>query len=316
MKTFRGFQEINCVVKNNNHYFHFSMSKTNRFCFTLNNYEELHYALFSNGAIDGIKYFIVGKEVGEQGTPHLQGYVEFPNNDKLRISAAKSRLERIGLPNTIHIEPAKGTAQQNITYCSKDGTFVEGGERPKGQGKRTDLDDVCDKINSGSSLNEIANEFPVSFIKYSTGIQKLMNLKNSRRFFKTEVIWLYGSTGTGKSRFAWTAAPEAYMKCSSHKWWDGYTGQDVVIVDDYRPSAHLPFHFMLNLMDRYPLSVEVKGATVEFISKKIYITSPYSPQEVCENLEWVKEEMKDQFLRRIDEVRHFSAENPWNPPQI
>lgn len=102
-----------------NHYFHFSMSKTNRFCFTLNNYQELHYALFSNGAIEGIKYFIVGKEVGEQGTPHLQGYVEFPNNDKLRISAAKSRLERIGLPNTIHIEPAKGTAQQNITYCSK-----------------------------------------------------------------------------------------------------------------------------------------------------------------------------------------------------
>lgn len=291
------------------------MSKSNRFCFTLNNYQDIHYALFTNGPIEQIKYFVVGKEVGEQGTPHLQGYVEFNNRDQLRITAAKQRLVRIGLPDSIHVEIARGNAQQNITYCTKDGQFVEGGDRPKGQGKRTDLDDVADAINNGSSLIEIANQFPTSFIKFSNGIQRLLNLKNSRRFFKTEVIWLYGPTGTGKSRYAWTAEPEAYMKSSSHKWWDGYTGQDVVIVDDYRPSAHLPFNFMLNLFDRYPLSVEVKGATVEFISKTIYVTSPYSPSQTCEDLEWIKEEMKDQFLRRIDKIIHFSRENPWNPPQ-
>lgn len=290
------------------------MSKTNRFCFTLNNYEEIHYALFSTDLSNRLKYWICGKEVGDNGTPHLQGYVEFPNNDKLRCTAAKTRLCALGLPDSIHIEPAKGTGLQNITYCSKDGTFVEGGTRPKGQGKRTDLDNVCDLVNEGKTLMEIANEYPSQIVKHSGGIQKLINLKNPRRFFKTEVVWLYGPTGTGKSRYAWTAAPEAYMKSSSHKWWDGYIGQDVVIVDDFRPSSALPFSFILNLFDRYPLSVEIKGCMVEFISKKIFVTSPFSPSQICDNLEWIGQEMKDQLLRRVDQIIHFSRENPWNPP--
>lgn len=291
------------------------MSKSNRFCFTINNYDEVHFELFGTDLSNKLKYWIGGKEVGENGTPHLQCYAEFDHGQRLRCTAAKARLVEIGFPNSLHIEIAKGNAAQNIAYCSKDNNFKEGGQRPVGRGKRTDLDDVCDLIANGSNLHDIALSHPTAVVKFSNGIQRLMSLRLPKRFFKTQVIWLYGPTGTGKSRYAWDAAPEAYMKSSSHKWWDGYTGQDVVIVDDYRPSTHLPFNFVLNLFDRYPLSVEFKGGMIEFCSKTIYVTSPFSPEQTCQQLEWIGEEMRDQFLRRIDQVKHFSAENPWIPPQ-
>lgn len=281
------------------------MSKTNRFCFTKNNYTDVDVQRLSDDQLMRmLKYWCFGKEVGENGTPHLQGYLEFPNDQKLRISAAQKRLQDEGL-NGFAILPARGTAQQNITYCSKDGDFVEFGERPKGQGKRTDLDNVCECIAKGDTMPELIQKFPSQVVKFRNGLEFLIQAQQPRRFFKTEVWWLWGPTGSGKSQYAWSQAPEAYMKCSSHKWWTGYIGQESVIIDDYRPSKEMPFNFMLNLLDRYPLSVETKGGMVEFLAKRIYLTSPFSPDQTCDRLEWIGTEQKDQLMRRIDHVIQF-----------
>lgn len=44
-----------------------------------------------------------------------------------------------------------------------------------------------------------------------------------------------GPTGTGKSRRAWAeAGMDAYIKNPNTKWWDGYKGQDHVIIDEFR----------------------------------------------------------------------------------
>lgn len=281
------------------------MSKSNRFCFTKNNYTDVDVSRLSDESLTRkFKYWCFGKEVGENGTPHLQGYLEFDNNSKLRITACKARLEDEGLFG-FHLEIARGSAQQNITYCSKDGDFKEFGERPKGQGKRTDLDVACEAILNGDTMVDLIEKFPSQVVKFQRGLEFLIQSKQKRRFFKTEVFWLWGPTGSGKSRYAWSVAPEAYMKCSSHKWWTGYIGQESVIIDDYRPSKELPFNFMLNLLDRYPLSVETKGGMVEFLAKKIYVTSPFSPDQTCDRIEWIGTEQKAQLIRRIDHVIQF-----------
>lgn len=284
---------------------YFVMSKATRFTFTLNNYLPLDVAILTADNSQHFKYLCFGEEVGEQGTPHLQGYVEFLNGNRLRITAVASKLLALGLSSQPHVEIAKGTGQQNVTYCSKDGKFFEQGTKPSGQGKRTDLDVVCAAISDGDSMAELIEKFPSQVVKFRGGLEFLINAKNPRRFFKTEVWWLWGPTGSGKSRHAWDLAPTAYMKCSTHKWWSGYIGQDAVIIDDYRPSKDMPFNFMLNLFDRYPLSVETKGSMVEFTSKVIYVTSPYSPELTCDHLEWLGTEQKAQFLRRIDHVVQF-----------
>jgi len=93
------------------------ISPAKRWCFTWNNYPD--------GAVSSIVpvlkalgAFIIGREVGEGGTPHLQGYVEF---------SSKKRALSVGLPKGIHWEKAKGSRAQNIAYCSKDGDYVHDG---------------------------------------------------------------------------------------------------------------------------------------------------------------------------------------------
>lgn len=89
-------------------------SDCKRWCFTLNNYGE--------NDIENLKKvfhsdkFIIGEEVGENGTPHLQGYVNF--DKKKRLTALKK------IDNRIHWEKCKGSEEDNIKYCSKDGKYV------------------------------------------------------------------------------------------------------------------------------------------------------------------------------------------------
>lgn len=90
------------------------ISPSKRWAFTLNNYtEEQKKKLFKKMAQLETKY-IFGYEVGENGTPHIQGYIEF----KIKTRP----IETIKIPE-IHWEKCKGNREQNITYCSKDRNY-------------------------------------------------------------------------------------------------------------------------------------------------------------------------------------------------
>ena len=81
-----------------------------RWCFTLNNYTLKDLNLIVSIIPKSCRFGIVAKEVGEQGTPHLQGYIEF----KVR----RRPLNHFGL-KSIHWELAKGSKECNVEYCSK-----------------------------------------------------------------------------------------------------------------------------------------------------------------------------------------------------
>ena len=92
-----------------------SKSRLRKCCFTLNNYTDEEFTQLLK-VLDGMK-FIIGKEVGESGTPHLQGYVEFG-----RQLSFKQVKEMIG--ERAHIERARGNRKQNVAYCEKEGDVV------------------------------------------------------------------------------------------------------------------------------------------------------------------------------------------------
>ena len=94
--------------------------QTTNWCFTLNNYTEEEVA--SIQALD-VRYIIYGKEVGEAGTPHLQGYVNLSRTQKLSFVAK--------LIPRAHWTPCNGTPQQNIECCSKQGDVWTKGVAPK-----------------------------------------------------------------------------------------------------------------------------------------------------------------------------------------
>ncbi len=86
-----------------------------RWCFTLNNYSKEEFGSIIDIFRNKSKLYIIGDEVGNCGTPHLQGYVEF-----------KSKLRPIGLFSfkRIHWEKSKGSKDENIAYCSKQNVIA------------------------------------------------------------------------------------------------------------------------------------------------------------------------------------------------
>ena len=94
-----------------------SLPKTLRkCCFTFNNYTNIEYHKIVEICNDRNYKYCIGEEVGENGTKHLQGYMEFSSP---KTFATLKKL----LPKA-HIEKAKGTRKQNLTYCKKDGKFL------------------------------------------------------------------------------------------------------------------------------------------------------------------------------------------------
>jgi len=237
-------------------------------CFTLNNpsKEELDLPL----AWEGTKYLVFQLEEGDSGTPHIQGYVSFTK--RCSLSTLKALFPRA------HWEVAKGSADQNKKYCTKEprlaGPF-EMGKAPA-PGKRNDLDEVKASLDGGMSILDLTDQYFASCAKNLRFFERYKMLHTPPRCEKTKCRVLWGPTGTGKSHTANTEYPGAYWKCHGN-WWDGYCGQETVVIDEFY--GWLSYSFMLRLLDKYPLIVETKGGHVSFTSAMVVITSNKHPKD-------------------------------------
>jgi len=256
-----------------------------------------------------LKYYCRGSEIcPKTGTPHLQMYFIFKEKQSLRMLRKKFS-EWLGFPCTVAFIPADKNVKACIEYCGKDGVdFVEGGQQPPGAGKRTDLDKVIAAVNGGANITDIALNHPSVFIKCGGGISKWMTQIAKPRDFKTEVFWVHGPTGTGKSRWVMENVDrdDLYLKSGSTKWWCGYAGQKNVLWDDFRPSKEVPFEFLLRLLDRFPLQVEGKGTVMNFAPHRIFITTPKDPLQTFAHWEFLGQENMEQLTRRISRVVSFN----------
>lgn len=106
-------------------------------CFTINNPNEFETAALKGATVlDESKaaYIVCGDEVGEEKTPHIQGYIEFKGNKRLgAIKDIEVTCEtpdvtfKIKIFGRAHLERRGGTAQQAADYCKKDGAYWEHG---------------------------------------------------------------------------------------------------------------------------------------------------------------------------------------------
>jgi len=287
------------------------------YVFTLNNYQNPADTDFIREFASQCTYLVYQYERGENGTPHFQGYFRFKS--RRAFNSVRRLLSRDGVCR-FHLEPRRGTIPQAIDYCTDaakrdngaNAEIVEYGIRPSGGGSRSDIRACLELVKQGKSQRDLYDEHPEVMVKYARGIQAAKLVYEDQRDFKTIVKWYYGGTGTGKSRAAFdeTRDVTAYWKAGASKWWDGYDGQDTVVIDDYRCDL-CPFHQLLRLFDRYPLSVEGKGVVLSFRSRVIIVTAPHKPDVM-----WRSQtaEHIGQLMRRIDEIKLFGEEPV--PPEV
>lgn len=265
------------------------------FVYTLNNYTEDEQQRLQNlTEDDGVSYHVFGREVGERGTPHLQGYVEFTS--RLRLANVKAIISR-----RAHFELRRGTPKQARDYCIKDGNFFEYGTLSAVyQGKRTDLDVACELIQSGKRIRDVAESTPTTFVKYSRGLLQLRRELGKRRDWKPDVKVYWGQPGTGKTRSVYDEESDVYAHPGG-PWFDGYDGQETVLFDDFTGSC-FKIQYLLKLLDRYPMDVPVKGAFTSWTPRRIYFTSNIPFESWYPGARDVHVEA---LRRRIDTIKEF-----------
>ena len=265
------------------------MSYAKKWCYTINNPKD-EYPLD-----DICDYHVYGREVGESGTPHLQGFIIFTQRKRL------GQLQRL-LPGG-HYEVARGSNLQASEYCKKGGDFTEIGTLPEEQsaaGARVQKEkwDRVKKLAMEGRLEEIDSEV---FIKYRHSL-----LSIAKQYAPmppdaddTTGYWYYGPTGAGKSRTAREENPGYFLK-ACNKWWDGYNGEQAVIIDDFDKSHHVLGHHLKIWADRYAFPAEIKGGKINIRPEKIIVTSNYSPSSI-----WTDNNTLDPIYRRFS-IKKFN----------
>ena len=272
--------------------------QSRRWVFTLNNYTDADVDALVADKEGRFTYIVFGKEVGEQGVPHLQGYFEL----------AKRRGPR-GLADSLpglaraRLAVAQGTAEQNKAYCHKsDEDGFEAG-KPMAQGKRSDLLAVKAAIDDGASNSDLWDIQFAAMVRYHKAFATYKKLRRAYRTWRTRVILIVGNSGTQKSFLAHLLGRSGYFGDGFYKvphakgsglYFDGYDGQGVVLIDEMDGNRCTPT-FLNELCDEYEFSVPVHGCgNVQFLAKTVIICSNYVPKDW-----WAGGHNIAPFMRRI-----------------
>lgn len=270
------------------------MSKARNYSCTLNNWTQEEYDCIYD--LDTV-YTTIGKEVGAQSSlPHLHFQLCFKN--PVSFEALKKKIPRARIEVTKKVE-------DYIRYSQKNGDYIEKGERPKGQGKRTDIDEVRDLVKTTGSMRQVVEKCK----SYQTVrmAEVMMKYYEPVRSWKPKVKWYFGETGSGKSYQARIdfSGQDYYTSMADGKWFEGYDAHENVIIDDIRVDF-MKYKTLLQFLDRYEFRVETKGGSRQFLARNIIITCPMHPQELYRDID----EDNRQLLRRIDEVWWFKRNEP------
>lgn len=258
--------------------------------YTLNNYEDAEEASLKKVKS---KYHVIGKEIGECGTPHLQGYIYF-------VNAKSFKTVKKLLGERCHIETRKGTHEEADEYCRKDGEFWVQGKSPEKVGG----DNIEEKVQKYKRLiTEPLKELVENGELHPRDVN---NIKRARIILANEGfayehddvrgLWIYGPPGTGKSHYARTKFGESMYIKAQNKWFCGYEGEDNILLDDFDHQGSCLGHYMKIWADKWSCNGEVKGGIVPLKHKRFIITSNYKPEEIWPD----DDQMRRAIIRRFE----------------
>lgn len=260
-------------------------------CVTWNNPGEVNILKARAGTLicpSQVRYAIFQLELGELETPHFQMYLEFEK--PVRFSAIKKLLDQ-----KVHCEPRKSTREKARDYCQKEDTRSEGPWEVGtwtggGQGARSDLLSLLTLAKAGASALNAWEAAPEAMARYGRAFNdcRLAYAMGKQRE-GVQVHVFYGESGTGKTHDVEEKIKEHLDKGENvyrkppGQWWDGYSMEPVVVFDEFYGSS-LSYSEFLRCLDKYPMTVQIKGGTVPLHALTFYITSNAAPADWYPNI--------------------------------
>lgn len=242
-------------------------------------------------------YVVYCKGQAEKGTStgydHWQVFVGFGR--PVRLAHIKWFFSR-----ECHAEKSRSVAAEE--YVWKEETRVEGTQFEFGK-KKVQRSCVKDwDVIKASAMEGNFDTIPADiYVRCYNQLKRIEKDHLVPTAGERMVYCFWGDTGTGKSRRAWDEATfDAYPKTPTSKFWDGYNGQENVVIDEFR--GQIEISHMLRWLDRYPVIVENKGGSLVFKAKKIWITSNLNPRDWYPGTDV---ETVNALLRRM-EITHFN----------
>lgn len=260
------------------------MAMSKNWCFTVYSPEVVFFDH------SDIQYIIYGNEVcPKTGRPHKQGYVQFIK--RMRLTGVKK------LDSSAHWEIAKGTPDENVTYCSKEGDVHQRGDMiVTGHRSANEFKTVVDYVRKRKFDELEEHQYFGTYIRYKRTFDSMLKF-DVAELDTPRGYWIYGKPGTGKDSTVMDLKP--YVK-PHNKWWDGYAGEEYVLLSDFthKDADHL-YTYLLQWADRYPFLAEVKGSSIKISPKRFYVTSNYSLHDI-----FGVYDRYDAFMRRFHVINY------------
>jgi hypothetical protein len=267
--------------------------------------------VIDNAKTLGIRSGVGQVERGQNGTVHWQGYYQFKK--KMRFKTFQNKLAKV-CDMTWNLMEAQASSEKNVEYCTKptgNWTYASGlvkhseqlsepvwinqNDMVKKKGKRSDLAELNKLIEAGATLDDIDREMPNVALRYDKNIERKIFRRDARiaRQSSTEKLcyFLWGDAGTGKTfdvleyrfpkMFNYTSDDVFILNKGNNGnlWWNGYTNQRVLLIDDIEPGM-ISRQNLLRILDDLSFKGETKGGVVQTNFEIVFITSNYHPREI------------------------------------
>lgn len=260
-----------------------------------------------------IKFIAYGEEqCPETGRAHHQAYIYFWK-EKSTGNRTKNQIGAMFGSVHCYVDPIRGRIADNEGYCSKESQLHKIGIEPT-QGVRNDIIETKDEIMGGRlTPDDIFLENPAYGHMYGRTFDRIYNIHLQKQFRKhqTKGIWVYGSSGCGKSTVVFKDFhPEhTFVKDLTVEWWDGYKPlqHKTVVLNDYRGS-NMALSDLLTLVDGCPRYVKIRGAqSVPFLAETVIVTSIFTPRECYTDAIDRQGETGEQLDRRFHLINYETS---------
>ena len=292
-------------------------------CFTVNNpvqtESEFSTYLESLKESDDLRYAVFQREKApDTGTEHYQGYFEF--TQPKWFTTIRNFLSEKAIGVQAHVQQRRKKRSQAREYCMEEETRISPQYYEIGKfiedGGRTDLGDIADDIEGGMTNMELARKYGSRYVAVRAWADEYRQDYLTKKYSKDrrvdiEVIYIYGSTGAGKTRYVLDKYGDENVFIASDygnkftkERFDGYKGEKIILFDEFRSSISMTN--MYRYLDVYKVQLPCRYNNKTACYNKVFITSNWKLEEQYKTVQTEHPEDWKAFLRRLTAVYNFN----------